>query len=205
MDGVVELHRHCVSGSISIFSALSSDILRRYYAQVLEEAGDFGAVLEEVGTGRIVGLTYGTVNPGFQGRFLKHNLLRFIWGIIKGLFTSTIVWRSLWSRVQRKQTLALGGYDSVLEAAGVPRPKGQEALCMFIGVHADHRGGGNARRLLEYYCNKTFESGVSQIRGAVLLSNKASMRFFEKIGWNITKTADNQVSVWTDRPTAKKS
>ena len=102
--------------------------------------------------------------------------------------------------MRKEHSLYLGKYDSALEAAGVTRPRGPEALHMFIGVHADYRGSGNAGRLLEYYCQRTFKAGASQIRSAVLLSNRASMRFFEKMGWNITKTSDKQVSVWTNQP-----
>ena len=91
LDGVVELHNHCFSGSVSIFSALSDNILKSYYAQVLEEPESYAAVLEEPNSGCIVGLSYGTMKPGLQGRFLRRNLFWFLWSIFKGLKNSPAI------------------------------------------------------------------------------------------------------------------
>ena len=78
LDSVAELHRHCFSDSVSIFSLLGRNILKHFYAQLVEEPKSFAAVLEEPGSGRIVGVAFGTHKPGIQGRFLYYFLIYFI-------------------------------------------------------------------------------------------------------------------------------
>ncbi len=200
LDGVAEVHRCCFSASISIFSVLSLDVLKDYYALFVEEPESYAAVLEEPGSGRIIGATFGTRKPGIQGRFLQRHRLKFFWSIFKGLFTSTAVWKSLWSRLRKKHILPLGEYNVALADAGVPAPKGLEDLNMGIAVHPDYRGGGNAARLIGYYTARVFEMGATRIRGAILTNNLASMIFFKRRGWKFKELSDTQVSVWIDRP-----
>jgi ribosomal protein S18 acetylase RimI-like enzyme len=200
LDGVAELHRHCFTGSISIFTVLSDDVLKRYYTQFIEEPESFAAILEEPGTGRIVGMTIGTFNPNIQRRFLQRYFFRFLWDVLRGLFVRTAVWKLLWRRLQKKDSMLLGGYDSILAAAGVPAPKGPEALHMLIGVHKQFRGGGNAQRLIEYHTKRMFEHGATRVRSAVLLSNLRSLNFFRRVGWNIKEVSSTYMSVWIDRP-----
>jgi GNAT superfamily N-acetyltransferase len=200
LDGVVELHRYCFTSEVSIFSALSPGVLKRYYAMFVEEPESYAAVLEEPASGRIVGFTFGTSKPGIRKRFLRRYYCRFFWSVIKGLFTDKSVWKSLWLRLWGKSSLNLGEYNPVLAVAGVPPPQGPEDLCMGIGVHSDYRGGGNAARLIDYYVTRVFEKGAVRIRGAVLTSNIASMTFFRRCGWNFKRISDAQVSIWIDRP-----
>ena len=199
LDSVVQLHRLCFPVSISVFSAFSHDIVRRFYAQFVEEAESHAAVLEEPGSGCIVGVTFGTSKPGFQKRFLKRHRFRLFCSIIKGLLTGMAVWKSLWARLRKKNSLSLGEYDSVLAEAGVPAPSGLEDLNMGIAVHPDWRGGGNAAKLIEYYTAIIFKTGVVRIRTAILTNNVASMFFFKRCGWKVRKVSDTQVSVWFDR------
>jgi GNAT superfamily N-acetyltransferase len=203
LDGVAELHKHCFSNETSIFSALSNDTLKRYYAMYVQEPESYAAVLEDTASGQIVGFTTGTSRPGIQKRFFKRYYFEFFSNVIKGLLTSKAVWKSLWSRFFKKNEINLGEYDSVLANAGVPAPKGVEDLCMVIGVHKDFRGRGNAARLLNYYVTKVFEKGAVRIRGAVLTRNIASMNFFKHQGWEIRPVSDTYVSIWIDRPENK--
>ena len=198
--GIAELHKHCFTSEISIFSALSPDVLKLYYGMFVEEPESFAAVLEEPISGRIVGFTFGTGRPGIRKRFLHRYYFRFLWGIISGLLTNKAVWKSLRARLRGKTGLSLGEYDSALANAGVPPPQGQEDLCMGIGVHSDYRGGGNAARLIDYYVTRVFEKGVVRTRGAVLANNIASMTFFKHRGWEFRRISDTQVSIWIDRP-----
>jgi GNAT superfamily N-acetyltransferase len=200
LDGVAELHKHCFTSEISIFSALSPDVMKRYYAMFVEEPESYAAVLEEPASGRTVGLAFGTTRPGIQKRFLQRYYFRFLWGIIFGLFTNKAVWKSLWSRLRGKTGLHLGEYDSALANAGVPPPQGPGDLCMGLGVHSDYRGGGNAARLIDYYVTRVFEKGAVRTRGAVLTGNIASMTFFKRRGWEFKPVSDSQVSIWIDRP-----
>ena len=200
LGGIAELHRSCFTSEISLFSALSPDVLKCYYAMYVEEPESHAAVLEEPVSGRIVGFVFGTTRAGIKRRFLKRYYLKFFWSVIKGLFTSRAIWKSLWSRLWGKSGLSLGGYDSLLADAGVPAPEGLEDVCMGIGVHSDYRGGGNAGKLLDYYVNRVFEKGAVRVRGGVLTSNIASMTFFKRRGWEFRRISDTQVSVWFDKP-----
>jgi GNAT superfamily N-acetyltransferase len=200
LDGIVELHKHCFTSEISIFSALNPGVLKCYYAMFVEEPESYAAVLEEPASGRIVGFAFGTTRPGIRKRFLQRYYFRFFWSIIFGFFTNKAVWKSLWARLRSKTGLHLGEYDSALANAGVPPPQGQENLCMGIGVHSDFRGGGNPARLIDYYVTRVFEKGAVRIRGAILTSNIASMIFFKCRGWEFKPLSDSQVSIWIDRP-----
>jgi ribosomal protein S18 acetylase RimI-like enzyme len=200
LDGVAELHKHCFTSEISIFSALSPDVMKRYYAMFVEEPESYAAVLEEPASGRIVGFTFGTRRPGIQKRFLHRYYIRFLWSVIKGVFTGKAVWNSLLSRFRVKNRSRLGEYDSLLAKAGVPPPKGPEDLCMGIGVHRDFRSGGNAARLIDYYVTRMFEKGVVRVRGDTRINNIASMTFFKRRGWEFRQISDTQVSIWIDRP-----
>jgi len=200
LDGVVELHKHCFTSDISIFSALSPDVMKRYYGMFVEEPESFAAVLEEPVSGHIAGFTFGTTRPGIQKRFLRRYYFRFLWNLVKGLFTSKAVWNSLLSRFRVKNRSRLGEYDSVLAKAGVPPPEGLEDLCMGIGVHRDFRGEGNAARLIDYYVTRMFEKGVVRVRGDTRTNNIASMTFFKRRGWEFRRISDTQVSIWIDRP-----
>ena len=200
LDGVVEVHKHCFSSDRSIFSALSPDILKRYYGMFVEEPESLAAVLEDPSSGRIAGFTFGTTRPGIQKRFLHRYYLRFLWGVIKGLLTSKAVWNAFLSRSKVRNRSRLEAYDSLLANAGVPPPEGLEDLCMGIGVHSDFRGGGNAARLIDYYVARAFEKGAVRVRGDVLYSNTASMTFFKHRGWEFKRINDTQASIWIDRP-----
>lgn len=200
LDGIAELHANCFNSEISLFSALSPDVLKCYYALYVEEPESHAAVLEDPVSGRIVGFAFGTTRTGIKRRFLKRYYVKFFWSVFKGLFTSRAVRKSLWSRLWGKSGLSLGGYDSNLAEAGVPAPDGLEDVCMGIGVHSDYRGGGNAAKLLDYYVNRVFEKGAVRVRGGVLISNIASMTFFKRRGWNFKEISDTQVSVWINRP-----
>jgi GNAT superfamily N-acetyltransferase len=200
LDGIAELHKHCFTSEISIFSALNPGVLKCYYAMFVEEPESYAAVLEEPASGRIVGFAFGTTRPGIRKRFLQRYYFSFLWSIIFGLFTNKAVWKSLRARLRGKTGLHLGEYDSALANAGVPPPQGQEDLCMGIGVHSDYRGGGNPARLIDYYVTRVFEKGAVRTRGAVLTSNIASMIFFKCRGWEFRRISDAQVSIWLDRP-----
>ena len=199
LDGVVEVHKDCFPVSVSIFSALDDNILKAYYSQFVKEPESYAAVLEEPGSGRVIGVTFGTRKPGIQGRFLRTHRFSFLLSVLKGLFTSKAVWSSLWSRLRKTNVLPLGEYDSVLAAKGVPPPSGLEDINMGIAVHSQFRGGGNAKRLIEYYTARMFEAGITRIRGAILTKNTPSMIFFKRRGWKFKEISDTQVSVWIDR------
>jgi GNAT superfamily N-acetyltransferase len=202
LDGVVKVHKDCFPSSVSIFTALDDSILKAYYAQFVKEPESYAAVLEELGSGLIIGVTFGTRKAGIQGRFLRAHRFKFILSVLKGLFTSRAVWSALWLRLRKTNSLPLGEYDSVLAAKGVPPPSGLEDLNMGIAVHSKFRGGGNAKKLIEYYTARVFEAGATRIRGAILTKNAASMIFFKRRGWKFKEISDTQVSVWIDRPSS---
>lgn len=200
LDHMPCLHRNCFPASISIFTALSNDITKHYYAQALEEPECVATVLEEPDSGRIIGLAFGTTRPGFQRRFLRHHFIQFCWSLLKGLFVSPSLWKSLWSRLRKKTSPSLGEYDSVLADAGVPAPKGMEAFFTLVGVHPQWRGGGNAERLVKYFTTQMFQAGAARIRGAIRPNNLASLILHKRLSWNITKISPEEVCVWIDRP-----
>jgi GNAT superfamily N-acetyltransferase len=199
LDDVAEVHKKCFSASISIFSALSSDILKLYYRMFIDEPESYAVVLENQVSGRVVGVVIGTGNPGIQGRFLKRYRTKFFWDILKGLFSRKAVWEALFARFGKKNSLQLGKYEPALADIGIPAPKGPENINMAIALHPDFRGKGNSARLLEFYNKRVFEDGAVRIRGAVLASNIASVTFFERQGWTFLKISDTQFSIWLDR------
>ncbi|MCK4782949.1 MAG: GNAT family N-acetyltransferase [Desulfobacteraceae bacterium] len=200
LSAVAELHRHCFSENVSLFSALSSDVLRHYYSLFVEEPESYAAVLEEPGTGRIIGVTFGTRKPGIRGRFVKRYYFKFLWNFFVGLFSRASLWKALWSRLRGIHSLSLGSYDCSLANAGVPPLRGPEDILMGIAVHRQFRGAGNAARLIEYYNTRVFARGALRIRTAILTSNIASMKFFKRLGWQFRELCSSQVSVWIDRP-----
>ena len=200
LDGVVEVHRDCFPSSVSLFSALNDGILKAYYAQFVKEPESYAAVLEQPGSGLIVGVTFGTRKPGIQGRFLRANRIKFLLSVLKGLFISKALWSSLWSRLRKTDALTLGEYDSELAAKGVPAPQGLEDLNMGIAIHSKSRGSGNAKRLIDHYTSRVFEMEATRIRGAILTKNIPSMTFFKHRGWKFKEISDTQVSVWVNRP-----
>lgn len=197
---IAELHRNCFAPSISIFSALSDDILKCYYKQVLEEPECVATVLEELGSGRLIGLAFGTTKPSIQKRFLHRHFIRLCWSIFKGFFTSASVRKLVWIRLRRKTGPSLGEYDSALADAGVPAPKGTEAFFTLVGVHKQWRGGGNAERLVRYFTNQMFQAGTVRIRGAIHPDNLASLILHKRLGFNIKKISAEEISVWIERP-----
>lgn len=200
LEYIAELHKNCFADSISLFSSLSNDIIKCYYAHVLEEPKSYAAVLEEPISGRIVGLAFGTTRPGFQRRFLRQHFFQFCWSILKGLFISAIVWKLLSRRLRKNTSPSLGEYGSALADAGVPAPKGTEALFILVGVHKQWRGKGNAERLVKYFATQMFEAGAKRIRGAISSDNLASLILHKRLGWKFKKISDTEVSVWIDRP-----
>jgi ribosomal protein S18 acetylase RimI-like enzyme len=194
------LHRDCFSESVSIFSALSDDVIKHFYKQALEESGCTVTVLEEPGSGHIIGLAFGTTRPGFQGRFLRNHFLLFCWSVFKGLFVNKAVWKLLWLRLRKKTGPPLTEYGPDLADVGVPAPKGQEAMFLLVGVSSQCRGGGNAERLVNYFAAQMFETGVGRIHGAIHSDNLASLILFKRLGWNIKKTSAQKVTIWLDRP-----
>ena len=200
LDDVNEVHKKCFSAFVSIFSALSSDILKLYYRMFIDEPESYAVVLEDQASGRVVGVVIGTGNPGIQDRFLKKYRTRFFWDILKGLFSRKAVWEALVARFGKRNSFSLGKYEPALAAIGIPAPKGPENINMEIALHPDFRGKGNAARLLEFYNKRVFEDGAVRTRGQVLASNIASATFFKRQGWTFLKISDTQFSIWFDKP-----
>ncbi len=200
LDQIAELHRNCFPPSISIFSALSDDISKCYYEQILEELECIATVLEEPVSDRLVGLAFGTMKPGLQSRFLRHHFFRFCWSISKGFFASAVVRNLLKRRLQKRSGPTLVEYNSILSVAGVPAPDGPEAYFTLVGVHPQWRGKGNAERLVKFFTAQMFEAGAARIRGAIHSDNLASLILHKRLGWNIKKISDKDISVWIDRP-----
>lgn len=202
LDTIAELHRNCFPDSISVFSALSNGIIKGFYTQILQEPENYVVVLEEVGTGRLVGIAFGTRKLGIQRRFLKRHFVQFIATFIARAFVSSAIWKYVWNNLLRKKGLHLRAYDSVLEQAGVPLPKGTEVFFMLVGVHPQWRGGRNAERIVKFFTTQIFKTGVTRIRGAIRPDNLASLILHKRLGWNIKKISAGEISVWIDRPSS---
>ena len=203
LDGVVKLHRECFPGLISIFTALNDDILKCYYAEVIEEPESCATVLEEPNSGDIVGLAIGTMKPGFQRRFMRRHFFRFSWSIFRAFFVNPVVRKAVWERLKHIKRLLVGKGDIELADLGVSAPEGAEALFMLVGVSARWRGEGNAERLVEYFVARMCEKGVTRIRGSVPPNNLASLILYKCLGWNMKKISAKEMCVWIDRPNPK--
>jgi len=200
LDGVVRLHKHCFPDSISIFTALSDDIVKRFYAQVIEEPECVAAVLEEPSSGRVVGLAFGTMKPGFQRRFLRRHFFCFVWGILSAFIVNPVLRKAMWARFKRRVRLLLQKRNAVLANSTVPPPKGPEASYILLGVHTQWRGRGNAGRLVEYFTTRMFETGAARINALIRLDNLPSLKVHKRLGWNMTEISPEEVCVWIDRP-----
>ncbi len=200
LDGVAELHRQCFATSASFLSGLGHDIVKRSYAQAVEEEETIAVVLEKPETGRIVGLAIGTITLGFTRRFVQRHLFRFSLSLLKGLLADAEVRKEAWGKVRDTRRLT-NRAENALANAGVAAPKGPEAFFLVIGVHAEWRGGGNAERLVEYLTARMWEKGMARVRGSVSASNLASLILYKDLGWSMKRVSDEQVFVWTDRPT----
>ena len=113
LDKIAALHKSCFPASLSIFSALSNGIVRGFYAQILQETENYVAVLEDVATGRLVGMAFGTLKLGVQNRFLKRHIVRFAASFIARAFVSPAIWKYVWKLLFKKTGLGLRTYDQV--------------------------------------------------------------------------------------------
>ena len=204
-SGVVEVHRHCFPASISIFSALNPDIVKRYYELFVSESESLGAVLVESGTERIAGFASGTLRPGIKKRFAIRYCIPLCWGILFGCLTSATVRKVVCGHIKNIPKMFTEKKRKDCAEAESPPPNGPIGFFMPIAIHPDFRGGPNAVKLAEYLMDKFFERGVVRIRsGGITTDNIASRILFEKLlGWNSKVISDKWVTVWTDRPQGK--
>ena len=200
LDGVVKLHKHCFPDSISIFTALSDDIVKRFYEQAVEEPECVAAVLEEPGSGRIVGLAFGTMKPGFQRRFLRRHFFRFVWGIFSAFVVNPALRDALCKRFKHITHRLLEKHNSASNGSGVPPANGPEAFYIILGVHSQWRGRGNAGRLVNYLVARMFEAGAGRILGFIPSNNLPSLKLHKRLGWNIKKISDENVEIWMEQP-----
>lgn len=200
VDGVVEVHRHCFPASLSIFSVLSRDVARSYYAQFVHEPESLGAVLEEPESGRIVGFAVGTVKPGFHSRFIRRHFFTFSWHMFKGLFVSAAVKRAVGTRLRKIGGMFLGKRNSVSWSSDVPPAHGTVGIFMPIAVHTQWRSGSNAAKLATYFADQFFKRGVARVQGQIAPDNLPCLKLFRKLGWDEKKVSEEWIAVWIDQP-----
>ncbi len=198
LDAIAVLHRSCFPGTISIFTTLDDDLLKRYYALVIEEPESFATVLEDPISGDLVGLAIGTMKPGLQRRFVQHHFLRFFGGIFRAILVNPLVRKAVRERFKYIKRFLRGKRKSELADLG-PVPDGPEAFFTLVGMHTRWRGGGNAERLVEYFTTQVFNAGVVRIRGAVGPDNLASLIMHKRLGWHAQKISDDEIAVWIDQ------
>lgn len=199
VDGVVEVHRHCFPASLSIFSVLSRDVVRSYYAQFVQEPESLGAVLDEPESGRIVGFAVGTVKAGFNHRFVRRHFFKFGWHILKGLFISATIRRVVGAHLRKIGRVFPGKHNGAPGNSDLPPAKGPVGIFMPIAVDPQCRGGGNAGKLATYFADRLFEKGMSQVRGRIAPDNLGCLKLFRKLGWNEMKVSEEWIAVWIDR------
>lgn len=199
------IHKACFRYSVSVFSAVNSEILKRYYQMFVDEPNSCAAVLEDPVTRAVVGVTYGTRQPGIQKRFLRRYWFWLIGIIAKDLFTRATIWKAICGRLIRKNRLSMGvrEFCPALEKLGVPAPTGPEDINLGIAILPDFRGSGNPARLLNFYQEQMFKAGVVRIRGAILTNNVASIIFFKRQGWQFRKASEREWVIWIDKPAEK--
>ena len=199
---VAKIYSICFPPESSIFSALDPEIQMLYFQMIIDEPESYAAVLEDTVSNRIMGLTFGTRKVGIQSRFIRKYRYKVIISLAKGLLARSAVWRAVFSRLTRKNTLSIpfGQFGPELEKHGFPAPTGPEDINIGIAMDPSFRGGGNAARLLDFYQKEVFKLGAVRIRGGILTSNLASMTFFERQGWQFQAISEEEVVVWIDRP-----
>ncbi len=202
LETVAKIHKECFPVTISIFSALDSEILKLYYQMFIEESESYVAVLEDTVSNRVIGFTFGTRKLGIQERFLKKYRCKILFAIMKGLLTRVAVWKAMLARLTKQNALSMGTgpFCSELAKLGLSVPAGLEDINLGIAIDPNFRGHGNAARLIDFYQKKVFQLGAVRVRGAILTSNLASMTFFQRQGWQFLKASEKEVVVWIDRP-----
>ncbi|MBA7472911.1 hypothetical protein ES707_08243 [subsurface metagenome] len=200
LDDVAEVHRNCFPVSVSIFSALGNDIIKRFYAQAVEESESIATVLEEPGSGRVVGLAIGTMKSGFQKRFLRRHFLRFSYSIFSAFVVNPALRNALCKRFKHITHRLLEKHNSASNGSSVPPANGPEALYIILGVHSQWRGRGNAGRLVNYLVTRMFEAGAGRILGFIPSNNLPSLKLHKRLGWNIKQISTEEVKAWVDRP-----
>lgn len=198
LPGVAVVHRACFPESL--FSVLGPRATCAYYELAVREPETVAAVLEEAGSGRIIGLAVGTVRPGFRRRLLKRYPLTLATALLRGYLFDSQVRAGLRQRSSGATPMHGESGGDPLAERGVPAPDGPEAFFMVVGVHPQSRGGSNAERLVRYFAARTFEQlGAGRIRGSVHAANLASLILHKRLGWKSLALSDENIAVWIDR------
>jgi ribosomal protein S18 acetylase RimI-like enzyme len=195
LAGVVSLHRLCFADYF--LTGLGPGVLELFYRAAVEDPRSVAAVLEAPGKD-IVGLCVGTLNPAFHGRLMRENLSAFALGIVRGLFTSSVVRRGIRQRVGFISKIFRPSMDDTLDRAGVPPAELPQARLLDVAVHPDWRGA-NAERLVEYFTARMFNVGAGRVGAAVMADNMASLILYKRLGWEFQRSSPSRVDVWVDR------
>ncbi len=198
LDRVVKLHGVCFADYF--LTGLGPNVMYRFYQSAVVDPLTVSAVMEDPEDGAIVGVAIGTLNPAFHTRLFRAHLPQFVWGLVRGLFTSTVVRQGITDRGTFFAKIFRARADDTLERSGVEKPERPEARFLDVAVHPDVRGGRTAERLVEYFAGRVFDRGAGRLGGSVKPANLGSLIMYKRLGWNVQKTGPDRVDVWTDRP-----
>jgi ribosomal protein S18 acetylase RimI-like enzyme len=193
LPGVVAFHKACFPDSF--FTVLGDGAVRCYYGDAVDERDSLVSVLEEAGTGRMIGIAMGTLQPGFRKRMMKRHPVVFGTLIGWGYLTRPSVRAGL-----RKRMDVNTMYGESASETDLPPASGGEFLHMLVGIHPECRGSKNAERLITYYARRIFElTDVGRIRGSVPAHNVPSLILYKRLGWHSKPLPGDVFAVWIDR------
>lgn len=169
VDRVVTLHLCAFPDFFLTF--LGARFLKEFYASFLHEPTGVAYVAEERGSGRILGVVVGTVNPtGFFTRLLKRRWWAFCFSSLA----------ALWHR----PTIAPRLFRALFYR-GAATPGSSRALLSSIAVAPETHRTGIGHALLKQWIEAVQEHGRSS--GCYLatdaMGNNGVNRFYQRAGW----------------------
>jgi len=198
---VVELHAVCFPDYF--LSGLGNRVLRDVYSYALDDPQSAAAILEVEATARIVGLAVGTFDPKFQPTVFRSYLVDFMWGFVRGLYTSDAVRKGAVRRLWDMKWAVKSLIDGLVRRKGLAKdisPKKNTYACLLVNaVHPEWRGWRNSERFLKHFTDWIFQMGATGIWGTVYPENLAALILYKRLRWNIKKTSDRGVIVWLNR------
>ena len=196
-DEVASLHLQAFEGYF--MSRLGAGFLRRYYRQLAIDKEAYGVLA--LAKGRVVGFVVGfDVVSDFERRFFREHFVWLAWTVVTKSVTNAAVRTGLLQRMLffRRAIAALfgrgQGAQQQTQTLDLNVPDGAGARLNGIAVHPSCRGQGVAERLQDAFFKLLKDRDVSWVGLSVKPENKRAIAFYEKMGWERTRSTKAKVS-----------
>lgn len=180
-------------------TALGPAHLSHFYQQVAMDSLSAGFVAEACDGTRLVGVCVGSVNPRLFASILLRRPIMVLGCVLKGLFLHP----SIFGQLLRKITTL----HRVFYARGVwgmPETKvsdncGSVARLMHVAVDPQWRGRRIAEALVADCAGAMWQAGAARFASRVRAENDASLKLWQRLGWNVCRTDERGYHIWIDR------